>query len=85
MISCRTLTKVHQGSFEVKNGPQNKNCTIKIKFIRTNNIQDDAVNHKGKICKNNGGKKKKLLFLIIFLAYLLTGSPKNLVWVILDP
>ena len=42
-----------------KDQPQNKNCTIKIHFIRTNRIQDDDENRKGKICKKNGRKNKK--------------------------
>ena len=33
-----------------------------------------------KFVKTNGGKKKKLFFLIVFLAYLLIGSPKFRVW-----
>ena len=71
---------MYQGRFEVKNGPQNKNCTIKIHFIRTNRNQDDDVNDKSKICKTKGGKNKKLLFIIVFLEYILIGSPKVLVW-----
>ena len=46
-----------------KNGPQNRNCTIKIHFIRINRIQDDDVNHKGKICKKKEGKRKNYFFL----------------------
>ena len=44
-----------------------KNCTTKIHFIRTNKIQDNDVNHKGKICKKNGGKKKEKNYF--FLSY----------------
>ena len=54
-------------NFEVKNGPQNKNCTIKIHFIRTNRIQDDDVNHGGKICKKKWKEKEKNYF---FLSYI---------------
>ena len=36
-------------------------------------IQDDDVNHGGKMCKNIGAKKKKLLFPISFFTYLLIG------------
>ena len=56
------IIRRHQGSLEVKNGPQNKNCTIKIHFIRTNRIQDDDVNHKGKICKNRWREEEKPTF-----------------------
>ena len=35
---------------------------IKIHFIRTNRIQDDDVNHKGKICKNKWREKEKTIF-----------------------
>jgi hypothetical protein len=53
---------------KVKNGPQNKKCTIKIKFKRTNRIQDDDVNHKGKYFWRT---RKITTFLIIFSTYLL--------------
>ena len=42
-----------------------KNCTIKIHFIRTNRIQDDDVNHKGKNCKNKW-REKNYFFLSYF-------------------
>ena len=52
----------HYGIFEVKNGPETKNCIIKINFIRTNRILDDDVNHKGKICKNKWREIEKTIF-----------------------
>ena len=55
--------------------PENKKCTIKIHFIRTNRIRDDDVNHKGKIWKKNEGKKKKLFFYRIFGHISLSTQP----------
>ena len=45
-------------------GIKTNNCTIKIHFIRTNRIQDNDVNHKGKICKKWRGKNN-----YFFLSY----------------
>ena len=36
----------HSKNFEIKNGPPNKKCTIKIHFKRTNHILEDAIIYK---------------------------------------
>ena len=41
-------TITHQKYVEVKDGPQNTKSFININFKRTNKIQNDGTNHKGK-------------------------------------
>ena len=38
------IVSFHQGNFEVKNGPPNKKCTIKINFLKTSyNLENGII------------------------------------------
>jgi hypothetical protein len=60
MIDIKLTKSTHYENFEVKNGPQDEKCTIKINFKRTNGIRDDDVNHKS---KHFWREMKKTIFL----------------------
>jgi hypothetical protein len=64
MFAKKKMVDVALGEFWGKNGPQNKKCNIKINFKRTNRIQDDDFNHKGKYFWRE--RKKELFFKSLF-------------------